>query len=77
MESKFQVQHSDGSPLAKDEAVSVVNLFPESVFSRVNVFLNGMPIRYVFNYMFTNTNTNKTHVYSHLFHAVTMAKVQI
>ena len=42
---KFQVQHADGSQLAKDEAVTVVNLFPESVFSRINVFLNGLPVR--------------------------------
>ena len=34
---RLQVLYSDGSPLEKDEPISVVNLFPETIFSQINV----------------------------------------
>lgn len=34
---RLQVLHSDGSRLDKDEPISVVNLFPETIFSQCNV----------------------------------------
>ena len=41
---RLQVQHSDGSALEPDEAISIVNCFPESIFSQINVYLNGLPV---------------------------------
>ena len=41
---RLQVLHSDGSPLKKDEAISVCNLFPETIFSQCNVYISGLPV---------------------------------
>ena len=41
---RLQVQTVDGEPLAEDESLSVVNLFPESIFSQINVYLNNLPV---------------------------------
>jgi hypothetical protein len=30
--------------LEPDEAISIVNCFPESIFSQINVYLNGLPV---------------------------------
>ena len=38
---RLKVLHSDNSPLDKGEAISVVNLFPESLFSQINCYING------------------------------------
>ena len=40
---RLRVQHEDDSPLAVGEKVSCVNLFPESLWSQINVFVSGVP----------------------------------
>lgn len=41
---RLRVQHEDDSPLAPDEKVSCVNMFPESVWGQINVFVSGIPV---------------------------------
>ena len=38
---RLKVLHSDDTTLDKDEAISVVNLFPESIFAQINCYING------------------------------------
>lgn len=41
---RLKVQHADDTPLSAGEAVSCVNMFPESLWSQINVFVDGVPI---------------------------------
>ena len=41
---RLQVQTADGEALSENEPLSVVNLFPESIFSQINVYLNSLPV---------------------------------
>jgi hypothetical protein len=41
---RARVLHEDGSLLVQNEPVSCVNLLPESLFSQINVFINGLPV---------------------------------
>ena len=38
---RLKVLYSDDSVLEKDEEISVVNLFPETIFSQINCYING------------------------------------
>lgn len=41
---RLKVLHEDGSPLEAGEKVSCVNLFPESIFEQINLFVNSVPL---------------------------------
>ena len=41
---RLKVQHEDDTPLAPGEAVSCVNMFPESLWAQINVFVSGIPV---------------------------------
>jgi hypothetical protein len=41
---RLKVLHEDGTALTEGEEVSCVNLFPESCFNQINVFINGLPV---------------------------------
>lgn len=41
---RLRVEHADDTPLAPGEQVSCVNMFPESIWSQINVFVSGTPV---------------------------------
>lgn len=38
---RLKVLHADDSNLDEGEAISVVNIFPETIFAQINTYLNG------------------------------------